>query len=132
MIRTSWDWRSETKRGQIWLDYPTKEWTACWWFRPRKVGLSEAVLKRAPKGRSKPKEQCRQHDADRVPWRRNVSAGGKIRTGCEICGEELILSPTGHEWCVDHTCKNGMGVPLSLMLWTLLTVPTPKDDQACD
>lgn len=39
MIRTSWDWRSETKRGEIWLDYSTRKWTACWWFRPRKVEL---------------------------------------------------------------------------------------------
>ena len=63
-----------------------------------------------------------------VLWRRTVSASGKMLTGCEICAEELILSPTGHQWCADHSCKNGVGVPLSPMLWTLLKVPPPKDD----
>jgi hypothetical protein len=36
-----------------------------------------------------------------------------MKTRCDLCGKELILSPTGHQWCADYTCKNGMGVPFS-------------------
>ena len=46
-----------------------------------------------------------------------------MKPHCEICGEELILSPTGHQWCADYSCKNGMGVPFSPMLLTQLTDP---------
>ena len=35
-----------------------------------------------------------------------------MKTRCDLCGEELILSPTGHLWCADDQCKNGMGVPI--------------------
>jgi hypothetical protein len=46
-----------------------------------------------------------------------------MKTECDLCGEELILSPTGHQWCADYKCKNGMGVPFSPMLLAQLTDP---------
>ena len=49
-----------------------------------------------------------------------------MRTRCEICGEELILSPTGHQWCADHTCKSGVVVPLSPVLMVQLIETHPR------
>ena len=46
-----------------------------------------------------------------------------MKTRCELCGEELILSPTGHQWCIRDHCRNGMGVRPSHMLWVHLNIP---------
>jgi len=50
-----------------------------------------------------------------------------MRTRREICGEELILPPTGQQWCADPKCKNGMGVPFSPMLVVQLIDPDPPE-----
>jgi hypothetical protein len=48
-----------------------------------------------------------------------------MRTRCEICGEELILSPTGHQWCADYTCLNGMGGCWRLALASIIHTRWP-------
>jgi hypothetical protein len=52
-----------------------------------------------------------------------------MKTRCEICGEELLLSPTGHQWCADPKCKNGLGVPISPMLMAQLINPDPPEEE---
>ena len=47
----------------------------------------------------------------------------KVPLRCDLCGEEMIVSPMGNWFCVDEKCSNSLGVPLSPSIWQQLYIP---------
>ena len=48
---------------------------------------------------------------------------------CAACGTELMLTPSGHHFCADPTCREGFGTDILCQLFggTLSTKPIDLD-----
>jgi len=44
----------------------------------------------------------------------------RLPIACAECGDELVLTPSGHYLCVNRLCKDGFDVKLNWQLSTLL------------
>jgi hypothetical protein len=60
--------------------------------------------------------------------------GAPLVSQCATCGADLMLTPSGHPFCIDPVCTEGFGVDILRQLFGSAPTATPimlKAKQRC-